>query len=277
MSLFDCHAHLDEFDDLSPVLERAAEAGVEAVLGVGINTETSRKVLEIARGSENPRVLPAAGLYPDEVTAEGIEEILAFLDENRKELAAVGEIGLDYWIKPLRKKAPGREAIKALQQEAFRLQLGVAREYGLVPIVHSRGAWADCCRMVEESGVRPVLFHWYSGPVELLAGVVSAGHCFSATPAATSSPQHRAALAAVPLDRIVLETDCPVPRRVGEERVPTEPADVLYSLKAVSELKGVPEAEVAETTTQTASQLFKISPQSYHVAINKKPVAHNGF
>lgn len=256
MRLIDCHAHLDEFDDLAPVLKRAAEAGVEAVLGVGINAETSRKVLEIARGAANPRVLPAAGLYPDEVTAEGIEEMLAFLDERHTELAAVGEIGLDYWIKPLRKKAPNREEIKALQQEAFRLQLGVCREYGLVPIVHSRGAWDDCCRMVGEAEISPVLFHWYSGPVELLEGVVSDGHYFSATPAAAYSPQHRAALAAVPLERIVLETDCPVPRREGETRVPTEPTDVLYSLKAVSELKGVPEAEVAEITTQTASRLF---------------------
>lgn len=256
MNLIDCHAHLDEFADLTPVLERAAAASVGGIVGVGIDTATSRRIIEIARKYPSPKIVPAAGLYPDEVTEAEIASILNLIDEVHSGLAALGEIGLDYWVRELRKKAPGRERIKSLQQEAFRLQLRKAKEYSLVPIVHSRGAWADSLRLVEEEGVERAVFHWYTGPLEVLEGILTAGHFISATPAAEGSPELRAALAAAPLERIVLETDCPVPRRVGEERIPTEPADVVLSLRALADLKGIPEDEVARVTGRTARGLF---------------------
>jgi len=256
MNLIDCHAHLDEFDDPGPVLERAAAAGVSGIVGVGIDTATSRRILEISRRYPSPEIVPAIGLYPDEVTEAEIASILELIDENHSELAALGEIGLDYWVRELRKKAPGRERVKALQQEAFRLQLKKANEYSLVPIVHSRGAWADALRLVEEEGVGRAIFHWYTGPLEVLEGIIAAGHYISATPAAAGSPELRAVLAAAPLERIVLETDCPVPRRVGEERIPTEPADVVYSLRALAALKDVSESEAARVAGETARRLF---------------------
>jgi len=256
MRLIDCHAHLDEFADPGPVLARAAAAGVSAIVGVGIDTRTSRRILEISRRYPAPEIRPAVGLYPDEVTEEEIASILELIDENHSELAALGEIGLDYWVRTLRKKAPGREAVKALQKEAFRLQLRKANQYSLLPIVHSRGAWADALRLVEEEGVERALFHWYTGPLSVLEGIIAAGHFVSATPAAAGSPELRAVLAAAPLERIVLETDCPVPRRSGEERIPTEPADVVHSLRALAELRGVEESEVVRVTTATARLLF---------------------
>ncbi|MDP8214657.1 MAG: TatD family hydrolase [Candidatus Euphemobacter frigidus] len=256
MKLIDCHAHLDEFDEVGTVLKRAVEARVTEILGVGVNTATSRRILEIARGYRNPRIMPAVGLYPDEVTEEEIGSILSLIDEEHRNLAALGEIGLDYWIKPLRKKQPGRENVKALQQEAFRLQLKKARRYSLVPIVHSRGAWADSFRLVEEEGLERAVFHWYTGPLEVLKKILAAGYYVSATPAAAYSPQLREVLSRAPLERIILETDCPVPRRVGDERIGTEPADVRYSLKALAALKEIPEEEVARITTMTAGELF---------------------
>jgi len=256
MNLIDCHAHLDEFDDPGPVLERAAAASVSGIVGVGVNTATSRRILEISRRYSSPAIAPAVGLYPDEVTEEEIVSILDLIDLSHPELAALGEIGLDYWVRGLRKKAPGRERVKALQQEAFRLQLRKAGKYALVPIVHSRGAWADALRLVEEEGIERALFHWYTGPLEVLEGIVAAGHFVSATPAAAGSPELRAVLAGAPLERIVLETDCPVPRREGEERIPTEPADVVYPRRALAALKNLPEAEIARVTSRTARELF---------------------
>ncbi len=256
MHLVDCHAHLDEFADPGPVLERAAAAGVEGIVAVGINTATSRRILEIARQYSSPKIAPAVGLYPDEVTEAEIASILKLIDEVHPELAALGEIGLDYWVRPLRKKAPGRERVKALQREAFRLQLRKARDYSLTPIVHSRGAWADALRLVGEEGVERALFHWFTGPLEVLGGILAGGHYLSATPAAASSPQLQVVLAAAPLERIVLETDCPVPRRVGEERIPTEPADVIYSLESLAALKHVSADEIARVTGRTARNLF---------------------
>ncbi|HDL64466.1 MAG TPA: TatD family deoxyribonuclease [Proteobacteria bacterium] len=256
MKLIDCHAHLDEFEDVEGVLCRAAASGVTGILAVGINTATSRRILEIAGNCSAPEIIPAIGLYPDEVTEEEIESILALIDEEYAGLRGVGEIGLDYWVRPLRKKQPGREEVKALQQKAFRLQLRKARRYSLIPIIHSRGAWADSFRLAEEEGITRAIFHWYTGPLDVLEKILAAGYHISATPAAAYSPQLREVLLAAPLEKIVLETDCPVPRREGEDRIGTEPADVIYSLRALAELKGIPEEEVARVTTETACDLF---------------------
>ncbi|MEA1928208.1 MAG: TatD family hydrolase [Candidatus Auribacterota bacterium] len=262
MKLFDCHAHLDEFEEVEGVLSRAGKAGVERILGLGVNTATSKRILEIAGECSAPEIIPAIGLYPDEVTEEEIESILALIEGKHAAVRALGEIGLDYWIRPLRKKQPGREEVKALQQEAFRLQLRKAREYSLVAIIHSRGAWKDAFRLAEEEGVSRAIFHWYTGPLDVLEKILAAGYHISATPAAAYSPPLREVLLTAPLERIVLETDCPVPRREGEERIRTEPADVLYSLKALAALKEIPEEEVARVTTETACELFSLGKEN---------------
>jgi len=256
MKLIDCHAHLDELEEVEASLNRAHEAGVTRIVGVGLNTASSRRILEIAGNCSAPEIIPAIGLYPDEVTEQEIESILALIEEKSADLRALGEIGLDYWIRPLRKKAPGREEVKALQQEAFRLQLRQARKYSLTPIIHSRGAWKDAFRLTEEEGIERAIFHWYSGPLDVLEKILAAGYHISATPAAAYSPPLRDVLRAAPLKRIVLETDCPVPRREGDTRIGTEPADVRYSLRALAELKGILEEEVARVTSHTAMNLF---------------------
>ena len=186
--LIDCHAHLDEIENLPAALERAARAGVEAIIAVSLNSASSREILRIAGEYSRPEILPAIGLYPDEVTPEEIEKILALIDREHSRIRALGEIGLDYWIKPLRKKQPHREEVKALQQEAFRLQLARARRYALPAIVHSRGAWADSFRIVAESGLSRAVFHWYTGPLDLLEEILKAGYHVSAPPAAAGSP-----------------------------------------------------------------------------------------
>jgi len=258
--LFDCHAHLDEFADLNEVLEQAAGAGVTRVIAVGVNVRTSRRILEIAAQPSPVPVSPAIGLYPDEVTRQELEDILSLIEEARDRVIALGEIGLDYWIRPLRKKQPGRQEIKALQQQAFRRQLEAARAADLPVIVHSRGAWPDAVRLVGESGLKRALFHWYSGPLEVLEEIIRRGYLVSATPAATSSPPLRAVIQAAPLENIVLETDCPVPRRVGERRVPTTPADVRISLRAVADLKGISLEETARMTASNAEEFFGLAP-----------------
>ncbi len=254
--LIDCHAHLDELEDLPGALERAARAGVGVIVAVSLNSASSRETLRIAGKYTRPEIIPAIGLYPDEVTPEEIEKILSLIDREHARIRALGEIGLDYWIKPLRKKQPHREEVKALQQEAFRLQLERAKKYDLPAIIHSRGAWSDCYGIVKESGLQRAVFHWYTGPLDLLEDILAAGYFVSAPPAAAGSPPLRAVLSAAPLERIILETDSPVPRREGEKRIPTGPADVRISLAALAELKGISPEEAAAATSRTARQLF---------------------
>jgi len=252
MRIWDCHAHLDELPDLPAALARAEKAGVSAILAVAVSLATSRKILEISRAHSSPRVLAAIGLYPGEASAEELARVSALIEGNYADLAAIGEIGLDYWIPAARSAGPARD----LQQRVFKDMLALTRRFSLVPIVHSRGAWADCLALVKETEIPRAVFHWYTGPAEVLEDLLAAGHFISASPAAVASPPHRAALSIAPLERIVLETDCPVPRRVGEARIPTEPADVRLSLAAVAALKGVSEEEVGRITTESARSLF---------------------
>lgn len=254
MIVFDCHAHLEDLPDLPGALARAAAAGVGAVLAVSVSSAACRRVWEISRAFSAPRILPAFGLYPGAASEEDLARVVSLIESRHSDLAAIGEIGMDYWIPAARSPGP----VRALQRRVFKEMLALARRFSLVPVIHSRGAWSDCLALVKESGVGRAVFHWYSGPSEVLEDLLRSGHFVSASPAAEGSAPHRASLAIAPLDRIVLETDCPVPRRAGEEKVPTEPADVLRSLRAVAGLKGVSEEEVARVTTVTARSLFRV-------------------
>ncbi len=254
--LIDCHAHLDELNDADCALRSAAAAGVIGVVGVGTDFASSGRILEIAAGSPPLPVYPAVGLYPDKVASGEIPRVLELIAASRSRIRALGEIGLDYWIPSLRKKSPNRSEVKALQKEAFRLQLEAAVRAKLPVIVHSRGAWADSLQMVRESRVEKALFHWFSGPLDVLAGILESGYLVSAPPASVASPPLREVLHAAPIERIVLETDCPVPRREGDEFIPTAPADLKRSLAALAALKGMPEEETARITTSNALAFF---------------------
>jgi len=254
MRVFDCHAHLEDLSDLPGALARAAEASVEAVLAVAVSAASCLRVLELSRAFSSPRILPAFGLYPGAASEEDLGRVVSLIESRHSDLAAIGEIGMDYWIPAARSAGPVRD----LQRRVFREMLSLSRRFSLPPVIHSRGSWADCLSMVKAAGVPRAVFHWYSGPADVLQDLIASGHFVSASPAAEGSAPHRAALMIAPLGRIVLETDCPVPRRAGEERIPTEPVDVLRSLRAVAGLKGVSEEEAARVTTAAARSLFRV-------------------
>ena len=122
--------------------------------------------------------------------------------------------------------------------------------------VHGRGAWDDSLKIAKDHGPERVVFHWYSGPVNVMKRILYHGYYVSATPAVEYSRDHKAALKEAPLDRIMLETDCPVYMR--NRRKTTEPADVLITLKALAKLKDIDAEEIASVTTRNAKKFFKI-------------------
>jgi len=231
LRLVDSHAHLDELPDLARSLREARDSGVVAVVAVGCDPESNERALEIAREYEG-YVFPAAGLHPWDYDEGTAEEGLRYLERRAGEFVAIGEVGLDYRI--------GLD--RGLQRRVFARVLEVARRLRKPVIVHARDAWGDAVRAVLESGVEVAVFHWYSGPLELLDEIVEAGHYISATPAATYQERHRRALREAPLDRILLESDCPVVYRGLESR----PAHVALAARGVADVKGLPVSEVAE-------------------------------
>jgi TatD DNase family protein len=240
-------------ENLDLAIEEAKGAGVVAIAAVGSNRESNRKILEISQ-KYSSFVYPALGLHPWELANLGssqIDENLSFIEENIAEAIAVGEIGLDY------DKRVVKVTAKDLQKEVLRRLLDLAVKYAKPAILHSRYAWKDALELVQDSGIEKAVFHWFTGFSSVLRGIIDAGYFISATPAAEYHEEHRRAVKETPLDRLLLETDSPVSYG-RESRYKSRPVDVLRSLRAAAELKGVDETTIAERTTENAVNLFSL-------------------
>ncbi|MEM0359693.1 MAG: TatD family hydrolase [Candidatus Hadarchaeales archaeon] len=238
----DTHSHLDELPELERELQEARECGVVAVVGVGMERESNGKILQLAREHRN-FVLPAIGLHPWSLPREPERE-LEFLREHVEGVVALGEVGMDLKIP----KPP------ELQRAVLREVVKIAEEWEKPLLLHARWAWKEVLEEVRGKDLPPSVFHWYSGPEELVAEILDQGHYLSVTPALEYSPPHRSALKVCPVERILLETDSPVKYGGKEAR----PKDVVRSLKALSELKGMDGEEVARLTTENAERVFGV-------------------
>jgi TatD DNase family protein len=241
--LVDGHAHLNEIEDIEGALERAAAAGVARILAVGMDISSNRKVLEIA-ASYPELVLPSVGFHPWSIPTEQIEATLDFLKTHLEFCTALGEVGLDYKAK----------VKKAVQWEVFARVLDLAAEFEKPVIVHARFSHQRCHRMVSEAKIKKAVFHWYSGPLDLLEKIIADGYFVSCTPALAYSTAHQAAIRQAPLERILIETDCPVEYR-GKV---SEPAHLIDTLTHLSRLKELPIEQVARITTANARAFFGI-------------------
>jgi TatD DNase family protein len=249
--LVDTHAHLDELHSLDSMLEAATKAGVVAVVAVGSNRQSNIQTLDISQRHRD-MVHPALGLHPWELANLGpadIDDSLHFIEQNIASAVAVGEIGLDYDKRVL------KVASKGLQQEVLGRLLNIARKHAKPAIIHSRYAWKDALSLIQNSGIDRAVFHWFTGFSSVLKDIIDAGYLVSATPASEYHEEHRRAVREAPLERLLLETDCPVTYG-RDHRYQSQPVDVLRGLKAVSQLKDVEEAVVAEQTTMNAIEFF---------------------
>ncbi|MFC2069737.1 TatD family hydrolase [Chloroflexota bacterium] len=248
--LVETHAHLDEIEDLEEVIDKAKETGLIAIVAVGQDIDSNRKVLELARLHKS-FVYPALGLHPWNIGGADIESEIEFIEANINEAVGIGEVGLDYH------KRVRAQADKALQAEVFRRLLGIAAKHNKPVMIHSRYAWRDAFDLVEEVKLDKAVFHWYTGTSSVLRDIVNRGYYLSATPAVEYHEEHRRAIKEIPLGKLMLETDCPVVYRRGtEDEFESRPSDVLRVLKGVSVLRGIDEAELAEVTTANALEFF---------------------
>ncbi|MEM2849898.1 MAG: TatD family hydrolase [Candidatus Bathyarchaeia archaeon] len=244
--LVDTHAHLDEFENLKPTLEKAKKVGVAAVIAVGSSLETNLKILSIG-GVFRGYVYPALGAHPWNLVSDDIEGNFKLIEERIVEAVAIGEVGLDFWIKTDRN----------LQVKVFKRIVELSVRHSKPLSIHSRGAWSEAFEIVKSMGVEKAVFHWYSGPEDVLNEILDSGYYVSATPAAQYSRYHIEAVRRTPLERLLLETDCPVVYK----GVRSDPSSVVETARAVSSIKNTSVDEVAEKTTRNAVELFKIGLQ----------------
>lgn len=254
--LIDTHAHLEELEDLPLALDRAKNAGVIAIIAVGSEHQSNLKVLQICQDYPS-FIYPALGLHPwglGNLAAAEIDNTISFIETKIDSIVAIGEIGLDY-DKRVLKNSP-----KPLQQEAFKRILTLAQKHDKPAIIHTRYAWQDACNLVKEAGVRQAVFHWFTGFSSVLRDIIDSNYFISATPAVEYHEEHRRAIKEAPLDKLLLETDCPVVYG-RDNRYTSQPADVLRVLEAVATLKGINETTTAEQTTRNTVGLFRLKTE----------------
>lgn len=248
MELVDVHAHLcapDFAEDLPAVLEAAMAAGVTRVLAVGETLEDARRNLELA--DRFPMVRPCAGLYPTILDEAAAEAMAAFIRQHRDRLVGIGEVGLDHWMVK-------DEAEREVQRKILARFVVLANELSLPLNVHSRSAGRATIEFLRQQGARSVLLHAYDGKTSSAQEGLAAGYSFSIPPSILRSAQKQKLVRALPLDRLLLETDSPVlgPDPTGRN----EPRNVVEACRAIAELKGIPTDEVAAITTANARALF---------------------
>lgn len=253
--IVDTHAHLqvDAFaGDLAAVLERAQAAGVTRSIVIGIDPESSRAAIELARA--HAALDATAGIHPCSAFEHGPGDLAAIeaLIESSP-CVAVGETGLDYHHRGTSDRAE--------QLDAFHFHLDLARRRDLPVVIHCRKAFVDIERsLAHHRGVRGVIHSFAEGPGELEASLAAGLHvAFGGLVTSPRNRKIRAAAAQAPLDRILVETDSPflVPDGVAGRR--NEPANTRAVVECLAELRGESADELAAATTANATALFGLS------------------
>ena len=252
--LFDTHAHMDDraFDtDRRELLQSLPQQGIGLVMNPGCSLESSRNAVALAR--EYDFLYAAVGSHPDacdEVNEAVIREYRELCKLNPK-VKAIGEIGLDYHYEDIPRE---------IQQRAFRMQMALAAELGLPAIVHERDAHADGMQIVTEFPAVTGVFHCYSGSAEMAKWLVERGWYIGFTGVLTFKNARKAleVAAAIPRDRLVLETDCPymAPEPFRGKR--NHPGYLYRMAQKLAELWGVSEEEAAQITLENGKRLYAI-------------------
>lgn len=257
--MVDSHAHLDmaEFEaDRDEVLRRAAASGVTAIINMGTDLDSSRASLGLAY--KYPGVYTAVGIHPNDLDGtfdEDVEWVRGLAGNDR--VVAIGEIGLDFY----RKRSP-----RERQLDSFQRQLELAAALELPVVVHCREAHQELMAVLEgwvqlqkRHGELGVL-HRFSGDIALASRYIELGFLVSlAGPVTYPGANDLAAVArSVPLEKLLVETDCPflAPQQYRGRR--NEPAYLPLIVERIAELRGMPMDAVARATAQNATRLFRL-------------------
>jgi TatD DNase family protein len=254
--MIDTHAHLfdDRFaDDLPAVLDRAAAAGVERIVCLGIDAASNREAVRLA--NTYPLVVAAVGIQPNHAAeaAPGDWDEVVRLAETEPRVVAIGETGLDrYWD-----RAPF-----PLQEDYFARHIELARRLGKPFVIHCRDAEADVVKVLrgeyDRQGPVRAVMHSFSGDAATARSCLDMGLYVSFAGMLTYKTAQllRDVAKDVPLDRLLVETDCPYLAPVPHRGKRNEPGHVVHTAACLAEVKSVSLAVIDEHTTRNARALF---------------------
>ncbi len=278
--IFDTHAHLCDaaFDDeREAIIADLGAHGVGAFTEIGFDLPSSRAALALAE--RYPQVYAAVGFHPDHsdhLRDEDVETLRQMVENNQK-IVAIGEIGLDYHYKTeaiLRRAAtsaqePDPESLATadpepeIQKACFRRMLQLARALGLPINVHSREAAQDTYDLiVEEHGYENSgIIHCFGYPVEMAERFVKLGLYVGVGGVVTfkNARKLKEVVARIPIERIVLETDCPYMAPVPKRGTRNDPRNLPYVVEEIAALRQMDPAEVIRITTENAKRVYRIS------------------
>ena len=252
--LFDTHAHMDDraFDeDRQALLASLPHQGLALVMNPGCSLESSRNAVALANSHDY--IYAAVGSHPDaadEVNEAVLEEYRTLCKLNPK-VKAIGEIGLDYHYEDIPRD---------LQKKAFIAQMELAKELDLPVIVHEREAHEDGMQIVRDFPEVTGVFHCYSGSAEMARQLVDRGWYIGFTGVLTFKNARKAleVAASIPLDRIVIETDCPymAPEPFRGKR--NDPGKIYRMAEKLAELRGLSTEEIQAITLENGKNLYRI-------------------
>ena len=254
-----CHLEMDAFDqDREEVIQRARDAGIEAMITIGSDLEGNIGGLELS--GKYDFIYSSVGFHPHDAK-DFTEEIFNKIKEwainsgkgqgVRSKVVAIGEIGLDYHYD---------NSPREIQREVFMKQLLFAKEINLPVVIHSREAKKDTLDIVMESGVRKGVFHCFSGDMDMAEKAMGMGFYISIAGPVTfrNAKKLKEVAEAIPDDYLLIETDAPylTPEPLRGKR--NEPSYIIHTAKAVAELRGVTPEDISRITTLNAKRLFRI-------------------
>lgn len=252
--LFDTHAHMDDraFDlDREELLASLPENGLALVMNPGCSLDSSRNAVTLAE--QYPWMYAAVGSHPDacDEVDDQVIDIYRNMCKQHSKIKAIGEIGLDYHYEDIPRD---------IQQSAFRKQMALAAELNLPVIVHEREAHADGMQIVSEFPTVTGVFHCYSGSLEMANWLIDRGWYIGFTGVLTFKNAKKALEVAknIPLERLVLETDCPymAPEPFRGKR--NHPGYLYRMAERLAQLRELPLEEIHRITVENGKRLYRI-------------------
>ena len=252
--LFDTHAHMDDhaFDaDRQELLRNLPNQQIELLMNPGCSLESSYNAVKLANTYDY--IYAAVGSHPDvadEVNEDVLEQYRVLCKENKK-VKAIGEVGLDYHYEDIPRE---------IQKKAFRAQMALAQELNLPVIVHERDAHEDGMAIVKEFPQVKGVFHCYSGSAEMARQLVELGWYIGFTGVLTFKNARKAVevAQAIPLERIVLETDCPYMSPEPFRGKRNDPGKLYRMAEKLAEIRGLTLEEIHTITTENGKRLYRI-------------------
>lgn len=251
--LFDTHAHLDDpqFDaDREEIIKEIYNSGVTHIMDIGADLDTSKRAIEIAEAHDF--IYATVGVHPSEtagMTESDLDSLRRLADHQK--VKAIGEIGLDYHYD---------DSNPEEQELWFRRQLLLARELSLPVVIHDRDSKGDCLAILRDMQISDGVMHCFSGSAETAKILVKMGFMISFTGVLTFKNARRAieACAAVPLERLMVETDCPYMAPEPHRGERNHSGYVRFAAQKMAEIKGVTFEELCRITEENAKRFYRI-------------------